>query len=166
MLLASLNSISDLSPAPKLALKSTGPRPLLTSRLMSKSVPHQTSPNASWSSFSFENGSPRAVEQQVAVVVLDVGLEIAGALQALVVAAPRLVVEVGPGGDVRERLPDLLDERPVGVFDLASADRLGAVAVVFLEPDVQVDQLRELAERLRGGLALLLSVGIGTEPRA
>jgi hypothetical protein len=52
--------------------------------------------------------SAGAVEQQVAVVVLDVCLEVAGPGQALRVAAPRLLEELGLG-DVGQGRADLLD---------------------------------------------------------
>ena len=132
---------------------------------MSNSVLHQTSPKASWTSLSLENGLPPPVEELVAVVVLDVGLEVPGPLEALVVAGPRLVVELGPALEVGDRLLICSIKHPAGVLDLCRAHRLGSVAVVLLEPDVAVDQLGEAADRRgRRPRACCFAVGVVAEP--
>jgi hypothetical protein len=56
--LASLNSMRVLSNAPMEILKSTGPRPLLGSRLMSYRDCWSTRPKKVCTAFSLENGWP------------------------------------------------------------------------------------------------------------
>jgi hypothetical protein len=87
--------------------------------------------------------------------VLDVGLEVASPGQALDIAAPWLVEELGLG-DGGQGFPDLVNEGALRVLDLFSTDGPGAIAVVLLQLDVEVDQPREALDGVRSGLPLLL----------